>query len=146
MKVETRIVINTPIEQAWRALIDFDAYSDWNPVMRKMTITPHLGSTGLLHVGPPNALPLIVPIKVQTYNPSEYEIMWSGNTPKLLNFVAQGKHRLKLTAINEECCELENSEAFSGIVSYALRPLHGQICKLYDLSNREFKKKVELLR
>lgn len=48
--VESKIIINAPIERVWKVLTDFEQYKNWNPFTPKIEIEKVLGSTVGLHV------------------------------------------------------------------------------------------------
>ena len=119
--IESKIIINAPIQKVWAVLADFDNYHQWNPFTPRIDIKNELGSTVGLHVR-------LNPKSKKTSLQKETLLTWDEG--QLLEWGIQNTWYVKtvriqrLTALGEQQTEYSTSDAFEG-------PLTGLIMLLY---------------
>jgi hypothetical protein len=107
----TKIEINASKEKVWRALTDFESYSQWNPLVS--SITGNLSEGGTIKT-------TIVPLQntfeaVLLSFKENKEIVWKGKQGA--SFLLAGEHYYRIKESNENLATLENGEYFTGILS-----------------------------
>lgn len=122
-EIKTEIAINAPIEKIWAVLMDFSAYSTWNPFIRKIMGKAGINEKLAVTIEPPGK-------KAMTFYPkivalSEFQFKWVGNLgwPGIFD----GTHQFLLIKQTDNQTRLIHSEIFSGI-------LHAPIFKLINHS------------
>lgn len=90
----TRIEIKAPKERVWKALTDFESYSEWNPLVSQ--ITGNISEGGLIKT-------TIVPLQktfeatLLTFKENK-EIVWKGK--QVASFFLAGEHYYRLKEQN----------------------------------------------
>jgi hypothetical protein len=107
----TKIEINDSKEKVWKALTDFESYSDWNPLVS--SITGNLSEGGTIKT-------TIVPLQ-NTFEAlllsfkENKEIVWKGK--RGASFLLAGEHYYRIKESIENITTLEHGEYFTGILS-----------------------------
>ncbi|TCN59538.1 SRPBCC domain-containing protein [Flavobacterium circumlabens] len=108
----TCIIIQAPVDNVWKSLINFKSYPEWNPIVGKLEGDMIEGN---------KITTFIIPLK-KTFHPIlisykiNKEIVWQGvqGAKKIL----AGKHYYKLVKLNERETKLYHGEFFTGLFSY----------------------------
>ena len=138
-QIKTFIDIQATPETIWEALIDFEAYNDWNPMLQNMQGQVQLGTplTFDVLIGENKRLKLTAKvIEVDTFR----ALSWSGGWPIAFN----GARYFRLEKIDEQHTRLHHGEDFKGV----FHPLLARTIKgnkgLYIAMNDALKARVEL--
>lgn len=110
-QITTEVFIDAPIEVVWAALLDFQAYPEWNPFIRKIEGKPQVGESLVVTIQPPNQKPMNFYPAVLTAAP--YEFSWFGSLWKPGIF--DGTHRFILERVGNRV-KLIHAETFSGLL------------------------------
>jgi len=108
----TAITINASVSKVWQELINFNAYSSWNPIVGKLEGEMIEGN---------KISTFIVPLN-KTYFPTllsfkkNQEIIWQGTQGA--KFLMAGKHYYRLNEISANKTELLHGEYFTGLFSF----------------------------
>jgi len=126
-RIETAIDIAAPPIAVWGVLVDFAAYPDWNPFIRRLQGEARAGARLEVTVQPPGGKPMTFRPRVLAAEPAR-ELSWRGRV--LLPGLFDGEHGFRLEAVAGGC-RLNHSETFSGL----LVPLFG---RMLDTTERGF--------
>jgi hypothetical protein len=118
-RIETAIDIAAPPRAVWDVLVDFAAYPDWNPFIRRLQGEALVGARLEVTVQPPAAKPMTFKPTVLAADPAR-ELRWLGRVLMPGLFDGQHSFRLEPTATG---CRLHHGEEFRGI----LVPLFGRM-------------------
>lgn len=119
--IESKIIIEAPIQKVWEVLADFDNYQQWNPFTPRIDIKNEIGTQVGLHVR-------LNPKSKKTTLQKETLLKWEEG--KRLEWGIQDAWYVKtvriqqLTAIDDFRTEYYTSDAFEG-------PLTGLILLLF---------------
>lgn len=126
-RIETAIDIAAPPRAVWDVLVDFAAYPDWNPFIRRLQGEARVGARLEVTVQPPGGKPMTFKPTVLAAEPAR-ELRWLGRV--LMPGLFDGEHGFRLEA-TAGGCRLHHGETFGGI----LVPLFG---KMLDDTERGF--------
>ncbi|WP_052593683.1 SRPBCC domain-containing protein [Aureispira sp. CCB-QB1] len=119
--IESKIIINAPIQSVWKVLSNFDNYHQWNPFTPKIDIQNTIGSTIGLHVrlNPKSAKTILQKETLLAWEEGQ-RLEWGIQN----SWFVQTIRIQRLTAIDAQTTEYYTSDAFKG-------PLTGVILLLY---------------
>jgi hypothetical protein len=126
-RIETAIDIAASPRAVWDVLVDFAAYPDWNPFIRRLQGEARVGARLEVTVQPPGGKPMTFRPTVLAAEPAR-ELRWLGRV--LVPGLFDGEHGFRLEA-TAGGCRLHHGETFGGI----LVPLFG---KMLDDTERGF--------
>lgn len=117
-QIITGIKISAPPVAIWKILIDFGAYPEWNPFIRRISGKAVSGSRLTVLLAPPTG-------RAFTFRPriselvENRELRWKGRViiPGLFN----GEHYFRIDALRAGGSEIIHGERFSGLFVYALK-------------------------
>ncbi len=138
-RIEAAIDIAAPTAAVWTVLIDFAAYPDWNPFIRRLQGEPKIGARLEVTVQPPGGRAMTFKPTVVAAEPGR-EFRWLGRV--LVPGLFDGEHgfRLEPTASS---CRFHHGEIFSGL----LVPLFGGMLadteQGFTAMNEALKRRVE---
>jgi hypothetical protein len=138
-RIETAVDIAAPPRTVWDVLVDFAAYPDWNPFIRRLQGEARNGARLEVTVQPPGSRAMTFKPTVLAAEPGR-ELRWLGRV--LLPGLFDGEHsfRLERTAGG---CRLHHDETFRGI----LVPLFGKMLENtehgFTALNHALKQRVE---
>jgi hypothetical protein len=112
-RISTSIDIAAPSSRVWEVLMNFPAYSDWNPFIRQIAGSTNPGSKLQLTVQPEGGSAMSFVPEVLVCMP-EREFRWRGRV--LFKGVFDGEHALKLTESTAAACTFAQEETFSGVL------------------------------
>lgn len=134
----TKIDIKTSKEKVWKTLTDFDSYSEWNPLVSKLT--GNISEGGIIYT-------TIVPLentfaaKLLSFKENE-EIIWLGK--RIARFLLAGKHYYRLKSQSENLTTLEHGEYFTGVFSHFIsKKLLDKMENAFIQHNLALKKRIE---
>lgn len=111
--IETSIDIYAPASTVWTTLVDFDAYPEWNPFVKRIDGVPAEGERLEVRIEPPGSRGMTFKPRVTAAQPEE-RFEWLGNlfVPGLFD----GRHEFRLEALDKDHTRLHHSESFSGLL------------------------------
>lgn len=112
-RISTSIDIEAPASRVWAVLMDFPAYSDWNPFVRSLAGTTATGSRLQVIVQPEGGRMMSFAPEVLACVP-EREFRWRGKV--LMKWLFAGEHAFRLTESADHSCRFIHEESFSGIL------------------------------
>ena len=138
-RIETAIDIAAPPLAVWNVLVDFAAYPDWNPFIRRLQGEATVGARLEVTVQPPGGKAMTFKPRVLAAQPAR-ELRWLGRV--LLPGLFDGEHQFRLEAVGGGC-RLHHGETFRGL----LVPLFGRMLEGTDEGftalNQALKERVE---
>ncbi len=134
-QIETRIVIEAPIERVWEVFTDFEAYPEWNPFVKKLEGQPVKG--GKIKVVLPG----------MTFRPevlcfeSPKELRWKGRL--LMKGLFDGEHYFRFMEHENGTTTLIHGEKFTGILVGMFRKmLDEKTAPGFEEMNRALRRRV----
>jgi len=140
-RIETKIVINQPIDHVWQAFICTSSYPKWNTLFGLDRFPTHVGQQ----------------ISVDLYNKKKnvqftmrpvikklekYHLEWEGKL--YINGLFNGRHQFIFTKIDANTTQLVQAEDFNGLLVPFLNYFVIRPTKLnFDRMNKSFKEYVE---
>jgi hypothetical protein len=112
-RISTSIDIAAPASSVWAVLMNFAAYADWNPFIRRIAGSTSPGSKLQVTVQPEGGSAMSFAPEVLVCMP-ERELRWRGKV--LVNGVFDGEHSLRLTKSTASSCSFFHEETFSGVL------------------------------
>ena len=138
-RIETAIDIAAPPIAVWNVLVDFAAYPDWNPFIRRLQGEARVGARLEVTVQPPGGRTMTFKPRVMAAEPAR-ELRWLGRV--LLPGLFDGEHGFRLEAVAGGC-RLHHGEIFRGL----LVPLFGRMLDATEQGfralNQALKERVE---
>jgi len=120
--ISTRIAIQAPAERVWAELMDFPAYPDWNPFIRRLEGSAEAGARLAATIQPPGGSAMTVrPVVLIAHRNREFR--WKGSLP--IPGLFYGEHFFQLEPDPRGGTLLTHGEVFTGI----LVPLLGGLLK-----------------
>ena len=111
-RIETAIDIAAPPLVVWGVLVDFAAYPDWNPFIRRLQGEARVGARLEVTVQPPGSRAMTFKPTVLAAEPGR-ELRWLGRV--LLPGLFDGEHSFRLDR-TASGCRLHHGETFRGIL------------------------------
>ena len=140
-KICTDIVIETPINEVWDLLTDFDHFETWNPFITKIKGELEPGSKLEVHLQPPGTKGVdITPVltKVEPVN----EFRWKGNL--WVKGIFDGEHAFRLEELENGRTRLIQCERFRGILAPLILYVVGEKTRAgFERMNASLKKECE---
>jgi len=112
-RISTSIDIAASASRVWAVLMDFPAYSDWNPFVRHLTGSTATGSRLQVTVQPEGGRAMSFAPEVLTCEP-EREFRWRGKV--IVSGLFDGEHAFKLAEAAAGSCRFVHEEVFSGVL------------------------------
>ena len=140
LEIKTEIIINSPIEKVWQALVKFQDYSQWNPFITEISGELKLGATLNVLITPPNKKGMRFKPTLLKAEPNK-ELRWAGKLG--LATVFQGEHYFLLETTTEEQTKLIHGEIFTGwLVPLLKKDLTGATKQGFIAMNEALKTKL----
>ena len=121
-QIKTEIIINAPIEHVWKTLLDFQAYPQWNPFIKKIDGSPTSGTNLVVTIQPPGQKPM--KFRPQILTISDYHFSWIGSLG--IKTLFAGEHNFKLEDEASNQTRLRHFERFSGILHKPILAMIGK--------------------
>ena len=140
-RIETQIEIAAPPHEVWSELIDFRAYSQWNPFIRNIEGSAARDQRLTVEVSPPGG-------RAMTFRPtvlaadSPRELRWLGKL--WIRGLFDGEHSFQLQPIAGNRTRLLHTEVFRGLMVPLLwKQLQGPTSRGFEMMNQALKSRVE---
>ena len=138
-RIATSIDIDAPAAAIWHVLVDFPAYPEWNPFIRRLTGEAKVGARLEVTVQPPNRKPMTFRPTVQVVTP-ERELRWLGRV--LMPGLFDGEHAFIIEP-QARGCRLRHEETFRGILVGAFSTMLNDTALGFESVNVALKKRAE---
>lgn len=116
-RIATAVEIDAPAVAIWRVPVDFAAYPEWNPFLRRIEGEPRVGARLRVTAQPPGRKPMTFRPTVRVAQPVR-ELRWLGRV--LVPGIFDGEHAFIIEE-KQSGCRLRHEETFGGL----LVPLFG---------------------
>jgi len=138
-RIDTAIDIAAPPRAVWDVLVDFAAYPDWNPFIRRLQGEAQVGARLEVTVQPPGGKPMTFKPTVLVAEPAR-ELRWLGRV--LMPGLFDGEHGFRLEAIAGGC-RLHHGETFRGILVPLFGGMLDSTTRGFTALNEALKERVE---
>lgn len=140
-RIETKIVINQPIDHVWQAFTCTSSYPKWNTLFGIDRFPTHVGQQISVDLYSENKK---VQFQMQPVikKLDKYHLEWEGKL--YINGLFNGRHQFIFTKIDNNTTQLVQSEDFNGLLVPILNYFVIQPAQLnFDKMNKSFKKYIE---
>ncbi len=140
-ELATEIEINARAALVWEILVDFDAYSSWNPFITKIGGDPRLGSRLSVVMEQPGSRPMRFRPRVVAVRPNR-ELAWIGRL--LLPGIFDGEHHFVIEPAAKGSVRFVQRERFSGLlVGLLWKMIDTRTRSGFEAMNRALKRRAE---
>jgi hypothetical protein len=137
--IYTEIKINSTVENAWKELMNFTTYTDWNPFIKEISVISKelkVGCQLKVNLDGFKIKPTITKID------EHKEFHWLGRL--FLPRIFDGNHIFEIQKISENSVNFIQKEKFRGILAWPLIKIIGKRTKKnFIIMNESFKIKLE---
>lgn len=126
-ELNSHITIQATPEQVWQAMITFENFPKWNPLILSITGEAKVGNTLTINVKPANRSAMTFKPKVLKCDANK-ELRWLGSGP--IKGLFDGEHYFIIHDNEDGTVKFEHGERFSGI----LVPLMPKLLKDTELA------------
>jgi hypothetical protein len=138
-RIATAIDVDAPAAAIWRVLIDFPAYPEWNPFIRRIVGEARVGARLEVTVQPAGRKPMTFRPTVLVANPDR-ELRWLGRV--LLPGIFDGEHAFIIDT-QAQGCRLRHEETFSGLLVPAFGAMLDDTARSFVELNAALKRRAE---
>lgn len=141
-EITTSIDIDAPPDRVWDALLDFPAYIDWNPFIRKISGFARAGERLTVHILPPGGKGMTFHPRVLRSDPRT-EFRWLGHM--IVPGIFDGEHFFRVEPLAEgQRSRFVHGERFTGLLVPLLRRRLDEDTRFgFEAMNRALKSRVE---
>lgn len=139
-RISTRVDIDASPEVVWAVLTDFAAYPEWNPFMDRVTGTPSVGETLVVHMKPNGGRAMTFKPTVLAATPGR-ELRWLGKLG--VSGLLDGEHSFLLNANTDGTTRLTHGETFSGVLVALMKRTLANTEGGFTAFNEALKQRVE---
>src|SRR5205807_5486015 len=134
LELQTETYIDAPVERVWRVLMDFAAYSEWNPFIRSIRGKPEVGSRLDVEIGASGARPMRFRPTVLVVVPNR-EFRWLGHLG--IRGLFHREHVFELTPAGPRSTRFVQGERLGGIfLPFLARRLEKDVRRGFEETNR----------
>ncbi|WP_457970526.1 SRPBCC domain-containing protein [Acinetobacter calcoaceticus] len=140
-RIETKIIINQPIDHVWQVFTCTSSYPKWNTLFGIDRFPTHVGQQISVDLYGENKK---VQFQMQPVikKLDKYHLEWEGKLH--INGLFNGRHQFILTKIDANTTQLVQAEDFNGLLVPILNYFVIQPTQLnFDKMNQSFKKYIE---
>jgi hypothetical protein len=141
-RIQTAINIDTPADAIWRVLVDFPAYPEWNPFIRRLVGEAKVGARLEVTAQAEGRKPMTFKPTVLVAEPGR-ELRWLGRV--LMPGIFDGEHAFIIEP-QAKGCRLRHEETFTGLLVPLLGAILNDTAKSFANVNAALKRRVEGLR
>ena len=138
-RIETAIDIAAPARAVWMVLIDFAAYPDWNPFIRRLQGEPTVGTQLEVTLQPPGGSAMSFKPTVLVAEIGR-ELRWRGRV--LVPGLFDGEHAFRLEPAPSGC-RFHHDETFSGLLVPLFGAMLAKTEQGFVAMNEAIKRRVE---
>jgi hypothetical protein len=140
-ELHTETVIQASPQQVWDVLADFEAYSEWNPFIPRISGSAETGSRLDVQLQPPGGRGMRMrPTVLAAKRPQE--LRWLGHLgiPGLFD----GEHRFRIEPVDTDRVRFVQEERFSGLLApLVLRFVERGTRQGFEAMNQALKARAE---
>jgi hypothetical protein len=137
--IATAVDIEASAAAVWRVLVDFPAYPDWNPFLRRVVGEAKVGARLEVTGQPVNRKPMTFRPTVRVADPDR-ELRWLGRV--LVPGIFDGEHAFIIEPRNGGC-RLRHEETFRGLLVPLFGAMLDDTAKSFTELNTALKRRVE---
>jgi hypothetical protein len=138
--IETEILIDAPPNHVWKVLMNFAAYSEWNPFIPRLRGEKKVGSTLTVVIEPPKKKPMTFQPKVLVAQ-ENHEFRWVGHL--VIPGIFDGEHIFVLEEQDNGTLFIQK-EKFRGLLAIPMLKMIGQSTRHgFEEMNQALKERVE---
>ena len=138
-RIATAIDIDAPADAVWRVLVDFPAYPEWNPFIRRIAGEPKVGARLEVTAQPQGRKPMTFRPTVRVADPGR-ELRWLGRV--LMPGIFDGEHAFIIEE-RPNGCRLRHEEIFRGLLVPLFGAMLDDTAKSFTELNTALKRRVE---
>ena len=137
--IESWVEINTTVDKAWNALVDFESWTQWNSFIPVVKGELKIGNKMMIKVKSPG-------LKEMNFKPTVFEIegskkvVWGGGA-LLIGY--KGIHEFIIEYIDENLVRFKQIEKFEGPIVLFMNKMINKTAIGYVNMNEEFKNYLE---
>ena len=138
-RIATAIDIDAPAAAIWRVLVDFPAYPEWNPFIRRITGEAKVGSKLEVTAQPANRKPMTFRPTVRVADPIANCAGWAAcccPASSTASMPSSSSHRRR-------GCRLRHEETFGGLLVPAFGAMLDDTARSFAELNAALKRRVE---
>jgi len=140
-RIETKIVINQPIDYVWQLFICTSSYSEWNTLFGLDKFPTYIGQQIIVDLYDENKN-VKFQMQPEVKKLDQYHLEWEGKL--YINGVFNGRHQFIFTKIDANTTQLIQAEDFNGLLVPIFNYLIIQPTQLnFERMNESFKQYVE---
>ena len=144
--IHTTIDIEAPAARVWDVLTDWEAYGEWNPLVRSISGELRKGSRIRIALAAGSGeRPLTAKIDAKIVQLDEGHVFaWKGHAP--IRGLFAGRHAFEVEADGDARCRFVHYEDFEGLlVGPSMRLLGSRLRDAFVGMNEALKRRVETL-
>jgi len=138
-RIATAVDIDAPAAAVWRVLVDFPAYPEWNPFIRRIAGEPKVGARLEVTAQPQGGKPMTFRPIVRVAEPAR-ELRWLGRV--LVPGIFDGEHAFIIEP-RSGGCRLRHEETFRGLLVPAFGTMLDGLAHAFAELNTALKRRVE---
>jgi hypothetical protein len=138
-RIATAVDIDAPAAAIWRVLVDFPAYPDWNPFIRRIKGEARVGHRLEVTVEPQGRKPMTFKPTVRVAD-ADRELRWLGRV--LMPGIFDGEHAFIIEQ-GTSGCRLRHEETFRGLLVPAFGAMLEVTARGFADVNAALKRRVE---
>ena len=138
-EIHTEVIINSPASRVWQVLIDFEAYPQWNPFIRKLTGVARPGNQLTIQMHSGNRTITFRPT-VLAVQPDR-ELRWLGHL--FIPGLFDGEHSFNIEPFGENQICMIQHEKFNGLLVPFSGALLDDTKRSFNAMNQELKERSE---
>lgn len=138
-EIRSEIVVNSPASRVWQVLIDFEAYQQWNPFIRKVD--------GVARQGNRISTQMLLGNSKMTFHPiilavePDKELRWLGHL--FIPWIFDGEHSFVIEPLSENQVRLVQREEFNGLLIPFFASVLEDARSGFEGMNRALKERAE---
>ncbi|WP_374252051.1 SRPBCC domain-containing protein [Acinetobacter brisouii] len=141
-RIETKIIINQPIDHVWQLFTCASSYPEWNTLFSLDRFPTHVGQRIIVNLFDKNKN-VQFQIQPEIKELEEYHLEWEGKL--YINGLFNGRHQFVFTKIDANTTQLIQAENFNGLLVPILNYFVIQPTQLsFERMNESFKQYVEV--
>lgn len=139
--IQTKILIHSPVDTVWEALMDYRYYPEWSPTIQPVANFPAVGHRLKIKLRQPNGFSITMNPQILVKD-EPTELRWRGRL--FFQGLFDGEHYFILREVDAYTTEFIQGENFSGLlVPFMHRMIDKDTLSGFDLFNQALKKRVE---
>lgn len=136
----SEIEIKAPAEVVWDELVDFSAYPQWNPFIRRISGKAVVGKRLEVYLQPPEARGMVFRPTILRLQPN-HELRWLGKL--WIGGLFDGEHIFTIEQLSENHVRFIQREVFTGLLVPLLRGTLRKTLNGFNEMNRALKERAE---